>query len=50
MKDFLQAEVARLEAELNAAKAKLDAFVAEVPAEFHSLTHEVWAKLKAFFE
>lgn len=49
MKAQLEAEVARLEAELAAAKTRLEAFIADVPAEFHSLTRETFDKIKGWF-
>lgn len=49
MKAALEAEVARLEAELGAAKAKLEQFCTDVPAEFHTLTQEAFDKIKGWF-
>jgi hypothetical protein len=45
----LEAEVARLEAELAAAKSKLAEFIEQVPAELHNLEASAWARIQAFF-
>lgn len=49
MKAQLEAEIAALEAQLAEKKLALEAWVANIPAEFHHLTQEVFDKLKAFF-
>lgn len=49
MKAELEAEVARLESELAAAKVKLEGYLAEVPAEFHAITQEIFDKIKSWF-
>lgn len=49
MKAQLEAEVARLESELAAAKTKLEGYLADVPAEFHHITQEIFDKIKSWF-
>lgn len=50
MKEMIEARIAQLEAELAAEKAKLEKLLAEIPEQYHSLTAELFAKIKAFFE
>lgn len=45
----LEAEVARIEAELAAAKAKVEQFKIDIPAEFHAITQESFDKIKGWF-
>lgn len=45
----LEAEVARLEADLAAAKAKVEQFKRDVPVEYHTLTQEAFDKIKGWF-
>ena len=49
MRDQIQARIAALEEELAQERAKLDALLANIPAEFHSITREVFEKLKELF-
>jgi hypothetical protein len=49
VKEQLEAEVARLESELAAAKSKLEGYLADVPAEFHTITQEIFDKIKSWF-
>lgn len=57
MKSELEALVADLTAkrdaaqtDLDAAVAKLNTLLAEIPVEFHSMTQEIFDKLKVFFQ
>ena len=49
MKAELEAKIAALEAELSAARQKLDTMLSSIPAEFHTLTRELFDKIAAFF-
>jgi len=49
MKTEIEAKIAALEASLAVEKAKLESFLANVPAELHDLEMAAWDKIKAFF-
>ena len=49
MRAELEAKIAALEAELSAEKDKLVQMLADIPSEFHTLTQEIFDKIKAFF-
>lgn len=49
MKAALEAEVARLEAELAEARARLERWVANIPDELHDLTVEAYERVRSFF-
>jgi hypothetical protein len=51
MKTELEAESrnARLEADLAAARSKLETMVQTIPQEFHHLPREIYERLKAIF-
>lgn len=50
MKEVIEARIAQLKAELAAEEDKLQRLLTEIPAEFHGLTAELFAKIKSFFE
>lgn len=50
MKAELEAEIAKLKADLAAKEAKLEQMVQTIPQEFHALTKEMFDRIKAFFE
>lgn len=50
MRADLEAEIAKLEADLAAAREKLSVMVNEIPSEFHTLKRELFDKIKRFFE
>jgi chromosome segregation ATPase len=50
MRAEIEAEIAKLESQLAGAKAKLEQMVQSVPQEYHSLTREMFDRIKAFFE
>lgn len=50
MRAEIEAEIAQLEQELADKKAKLEQMVQMVPQEYHSLTREMFDRIKAFFE
>lgn len=49
MKAELEAKIAQMEADLAAERAKLESMIAEIPSEFHTLTQELFDKIKRFF-
>ena len=49
MKAEIEARIADLEAQLSAEKQKLEQLVAQVPAEFHAMTREMFEQIKQFF-
>lgn len=49
MKAELEARIADLEAQLAAERQKLQSMVEQVPAEFHTLTRDVFERIKQFF-
>lgn len=50
LKEMIEERIAQLESDLTAEKAKLEQLATDIPAEFHSITAEVFAKIKPFFE
>lgn len=50
MRAEIEAEIARLEQELAAARAKLEQMVQTIPQEFHAMTREMYERIKPFFE
>lgn len=50
MRSEIEAEIAKLEQDLADKKAKLEQMVQTVPQEYHSLTREMFDRIKAFFE
>lgn len=49
MRAEVEAKIAQLEADLAAERAKLDSMLAEIPSEFHTLTQELFDKIKRYF-
>jgi hypothetical protein len=50
MRAEIETQIAFLEKQLADEKAKLEQMVQTVPQEFHSLTREMFDRIKAFFE
>lgn len=50
MRAQIEAKIAQLEADLAAEREKLSAMMTDIPAEFHTLTQELFDKIKRFFE
>jgi len=46
----LQMEMTSITNEIDAETAKLNKLLAEIPAEFHNMTQEVFDKLKEYFQ
>lgn len=45
----LQAKITAINAQINEKTSLLNKLMAEIPSEFHSMTQEVFDKLKAYF-
>ena len=50
MRAEIEAKIAQLEADLGVEKDKLAQLLAEIPSEFHTLTKELFDKIRKFFE